>query len=165
MDDSTVLKMLEECESYANKQTELTARLSDMYWLITLSKRKPGGCTVTGAEDVREDLEASVRVKQVMIAGKLEWRLVRAADINTKVDESALDTSGLRNRGKVTPENRYCDSTNSSSSAGIVGMLHGAYSPTLRKLATAVAPAALQSVCDVANAADVVLKYTTSVHT
>lgn len=131
-----------------------------MYWLITMSKRKPGGCSVTSAEDVREDLQATVRVKQMIIDGVLVWRMIKSDEIEltncdnvTDIDTCIRSRTNKDNHSGTTLTD-YNPSVPIRSAAGLV---HGSFSPTLRKLSTITAPKALESVCKVASMVNSIL--------
>lgn len=159
--DEILLRKLELCDNYAAYRTELSTSLADMYWLLTVAKRKPGGCSVTSAEDFPEEMQASVRVSlEKCENGTWRWRLVNMTkeDENGYVVNKAADRAdGLRVRGHGSqPANNRDIDTSSTSTiiqakcAAAVSLLKGALSPTMRKLVTVSAPSVLETTCTLA---------------
>lgn len=146
-DDDQLLKKLESCDIYVERRNQLSASLSDMYWLLTMAKRKPGGCSVTSAEDMPEEMEATVRVRQALVNGVLVWQLVHDTHMATSED-------GLRSRTNCSVERKNLEdsSTQSNIADPSIGLVQGALSPTLRKIVNFSAPAALDHVCNLATA-------------
>ena len=134
--DDNLVELLGTCDAYAVARAESSAALADLFWLLTVARRRSGGCSLGGTSDLRETFAATVRVHRVHVGGAYCWQVVRA-------DEGGdPGASG---------------SANANANANTCACLFsGVSSPALRKIAAEAAPAALQKLCALASLAQAV---------